>query len=256
MAAQLFHTAFHRAFTTAGVPASGEKLYFYLSGGTTPTPVYSDAGLTTPLSNPVVADSAGRFPAIYLDGAISYRVVQETAGGVEVNDVDPLAFEGSLDQSSVETIISDMIVGGDYVTVTPVGDTLVIDMDPDDSSPLEAVIVPIFDTPTAVAAGVGKFSFRMPYAFALSAVRASLATAQTSGTLVTVDINVTAVSILSTKLTIDNTEKTSESAATAPVLTSTPATIPDDAEVTFDVDTVGDGTAKGLNVTLVYRRVG
>jgi hypothetical protein len=76
-----------------------------------------------------------------------------------------------------------------------------------------------------------------------------LLTAQTSGTIFTVDINESGVSILSTKLTIDNTEKTSVTAATPAVISDT--AIGDDSEITIDVDQIGDGTAKGLIVTLI-----
>ena len=41
----------------------------------------------------------------------------------------------------------------------------------------------------------------------LTSVRASLSTAQTIGSIFTVDINESGSSVLSTKLTIDNTEK-------------------------------------------------
>ena len=89
----------------------------------------------------------------------------------------------------------------------------------------------------------------MPRAVTLTAVRASLTTAQTSGTIFTVDINESGTSILSTKLTIDNTEKTSTTAATAPVISDT--ALADDAEITIDIDQIGDGTAKGLKVMLI-----
>ena len=58
----------------------------------------------------------------------------------------------------------------------------------------------------------------MPYAMTLTSVRASLSTAQTSGSIFTVDINESGSSVLSTKLTIDNTEKTSTTAAAGPVI--------------------------------------
>jgi len=55
------------------------------------------------------------------------------------------------------------------------------------------------DETTALTTGVGKITFRMPYAFTLTGVRASLTTAQASGNIFTVDINEGGVSILSTK---------------------------------------------------------
>jgi hypothetical protein len=89
----------------------------------------------------------------------------------------------------------------------------------------------------------------MPRAVTLTSVRASLTTAQASGSIFTVDINENSTSILSTKLTIDNTEKTSFTAATPPVISDT--ALADDAEITIDIDQIGDGTAKGLKVMLI-----
>jgi hypothetical protein len=90
----------------------------------------------------------------------------------------------------------------------------------------------------------------MPYAFTLTAVRANLNTASSSG-IPTVDINEAGVSILSTKLTIDANEKTSTTAATAAVISDT--SLADDAEITFDIDVAGTG-AKGLKVWLIGSR--
>jgi hypothetical protein len=111
------------------------------------------------------------------------------------------------------------------------------------------LIVAVSDEATALAAGAGKVTFRMPRAVTLSEVRASLATAQASGTIFTVDINEGGASILSTKLTIDNTETTSDTAATAAVMSDTG--IARDAVVTIDIDQIGDGTAKGLKIIFV-----
>lgn len=105
------------------------------------------------------------------------------------------------------------------------------------------------DETTALTAGTGKVTFRMPYAMTLTAVRATLTTAQTSGSIFTVDINEGGTTILSTKLTIDNTEKTSTTAATPPVISDT--ALADDAEITIDIDQIGDGTAKGLKIWLI-----
>lgn len=119
----------------------------------------------------------------------------------------------------------------------------------------ETIIVCLGDETTPIAVGTNKVVFRLPYGFVLSAVRASLTTAQATsgaGGLVTVDINENGASILSTKLTIDNTEKTSTTAATAAVISD--VNLADDAELSFDVDQVGDGTATGLKVYLIGKR--
>ena len=117
------------------------------------------------------------------------------------------------------------------------------------SSPLETIIIACSDETSALTAGTSKVTFRMPYAMTLSAVRASLTTAQTSGSILTVDVNESGTSILSTKLTIDNTEKTSTTAAISPVISDGYLAL--DSEITVDIDQIGDGTAKGLKVTLV-----
>ena len=104
------------------------------------------------------------------------------------------------------------------------------------------------DETTALTTGTSKVSFRMPFAMTVTEVRASLVTAQTSGTIFTVDINEAGVTILSTKLTIDNTELTSVTAATPPVISD--SALADDALITIDIDQIGDGTAKGLKILL------
>lgn len=109
------------------------------------------------------------------------------------------------------------------------------------------------DETSALTTGTAKKTFRAPRGFTLNAgssgVRASVNTAPTDATII-VDINVTGTgSILSTKLTIDATEKTSTTAAVPPVISS--ATIADDAEITIDIDQVGSTIAgAGLKVIL------
>ena len=109
------------------------------------------------------------------------------------------------------------------------------------------------DETTALTTGTAKITFRTPCAMTLTEVRASLTTAQASGSILTVDINKTGASVLSTKLTIDNTEKTSVTAATPAVISD--SAFGDDREITIDIDQIGDGTATGLKVTLIGTRL-
>ena len=113
-------------------------------------------------------------------------------------------------------------------------------------------VISASDETTALTTGTAKVTFRMPYAMNVTAVRASLSTAQASGNILTVDINEGGNSILSTKLTIDNTEKTSTTAATPAVISD--SALADDAEITIDIDQIGNGTAKGLKVVLIGTR--
>lgn len=112
-----------------------------------------------------------------------------------------------------------------------------------------ALCVAASDESTALTTGTAKVTFRMPAAVTLTDVRASLTTAQATGSVLTVDVNEAGATILSTKLTFDNTEKTTTTAATPRVISD--AALADDAEITIDIDQVGDGTAKGLKVTLI-----
>ena len=90
----------------------------------------------------------------------------------------------------------------------------------------------------------------MPYAYTVTDVRASLTTAATGGTLLTVDINESGTTILSTKITIDASETTSTTAATPPVISDT--SLADDAEMSIDIDAVGStNTGKGLKVYII-----
>lgn len=113
---------------------------------------------------------------------------------------------------------------------------------------VKTIVIAASDETTALTAGTAKVTFRMPYALTVTSVKASLSTAQTSGSILTVDINDSGTSILSTKLTIDNTEKTSTTATTAAVISD--SALASDAEITIDIDQIGDGTAKGLKVTI------
>lgn len=112
------------------------------------------------------------------------------------------------------------------------------------------LVIAASDESTTLTTGTAKVTFRMPRAVTLSAVRASLTTASSSG-VVTVDINEGGVSILSTAITIDANEKTSTTAATPPVISD--SSLADDAEMTIDIDTAGTG-AKGLKVALIGTR--
>lgn len=107
------------------------------------------------------------------------------------------------------------------------------------------------DETTALTTGT-KLTFRMPYRMTLTRVRASLTTAQASGNIFTVDIHESGVTVLSTKLTIDNTEKTSTTATTREVISDDD--LADDSEIQIIIDQVGNGTAAGLKVWLIGER--
>jgi hypothetical protein len=128
-------------------------------------------------------------------------------------------------------------------------------------SQAENITVAASDETTPITAATGKIKWRMPYAFNVDGVRCSLSTAQNTtgaGSIFTVDINEgdadldggNPVSILSTKVTIDDDETTSVQAATAPVLSD--VVLAADAEMSIDVDAIGDSAdAAGLKCSLI-----
>lgn len=90
MAAALL-TDLSRATDPNGSPLSGAKYYFYATGTSTPLSVYTTAALTTPHSNPVVADAGGKFPPIFLDLDALYRGVLKSAdSALTIYDIDPI----------------------------------------------------------------------------------------------------------------------------------------------------------------------
>ena len=112
----------------------------------------------------------------------------------------------------------------------------------------EVFIVALSDETTDLTTGTGKASFHMPFAMTLTGVKANCTTAPAGATII-VDINEAGSTILSTKLSIDASETTSATAASAAVISDT--ALADDALITFDIDQVGSSTAgKGLKVTL------
>jgi len=116
----------------------------------------------------------------------------------------------------------------------------------------EVIGVACSDETTDLATGTGVVTFRMPFAMTLTAVRASVTTAPTGSTVI-VDINEAGTSVLSTKLSIDASEKTSTTAATAAVISD--SALADDAEITIDIDQVGSTVAgAGLKVWLIGTR--
>ena len=116
----------------------------------------------------------------------------------------------------------------------------------------ETVQIKLGATNTAITAtgDTGVFWFA-PADVTVTNVILSVGTAAASGTL-TLDINQNAVTILSTKLTVDATETSSLTAA-VPAVISVPA-VTAGAKVSFDFDGVADSGAKDAYVTIEYVR--
>lgn len=116
----------------------------------------------------------------------------------------------------------------------------------------ESIQLACSDLTTDLTTGTSKAYFRIPYAFTLTEVRASVLTAPTWSTII-VDINESGTTILSTKLSIDAGEKTSTTATSAAVISD--SSLADDSEITIDLDQVWSTVAWAwLIVTLIGNR--
>lgn len=218
---------------------------WYIGAKLDSTPILAGAERMLVTSGDLTPESTGLSEAVTLRQI--FKVYVETAGEGTINGPIHVVF---VIRPDAKTVLDD----DDEVGLTEADGTPVHITGANLKTAIREIVpVPIgvacSDETTAITAGTGKATFRMPMALIPSEVRASLTTAQASGSVFTVDINESGTSILSTKITIDNTEKTSETAATPPVISD--VSLADDAEMTVDVDQIGDGTAKGLKIWII-----
>ena len=116
----------------------------------------------------------------------------------------------------------------------------------------ETFVVELYAEGETVAADTSLgTSFRMPWAGTITNCRAAVGVASSSGAI-TIDVNEESGTLLSTKLTIDQGELTSTTAATPPVISDT--VLADDALIEFDVDNGGSSAEGPLTVTLYITR--
>lgn len=145
---------------------------------------------------------------------------------LEYGNPEPVRYVVS---ESIATIMSQQTVGG---------------------SVQESIMAAASDETTLLTTGTDKVTFRMPYAFTLTKVKASLNTVPGGGGgTFTVDVNKNGVTIFSTEITIDVAETTSETALIPNVLATTD--FANDDIITVDIDNIGGGTGTGLKVTLI-----
>lgn len=103
MTHQLFQLPRPTAISSNLTLVSGAKVRFFLTGTSTPTNTWQDAARTTLHANPVVADSAGRLPTVYLDPSIQYRITFTDSSDVEIYPaIDPVN----------DLVLSQAVIGG------------------------------------------------------------------------------------------------------------------------------------------------
>lgn len=245
-----------KAIDQSNVVITGGAIDGAVIGGSTPA-----AGSFTTLANSGTLTATGNIDAngqLLFDGVTNKSTVRSDLGlgvGTDIqawdDDLDDIA---ALTHAAGNIMVSD---GTDWTNLT-IGSALQVLRVNSGATALEwatpttneqSFIIACSDETTDLTTGTAKVTFRMPYAFTLSEVRASV-TAAPTGAAIEVDINEGGVSILSTVLSIDATEKTSTTAATAAVISD--SSLADDAEITIDIDQVGSTIAgAGLKVTLI-----
>jgi hypothetical protein len=115
----------------------------------------------------------------------------------------------------------------------------------------QSLTVALSDEKSTIVAGLGKIKFIAPFNMLLTRLpKVYLATAATAG-VTTVDVLKNGVSILSTPITVDYTNKSSVTAAVPAVIATN--TFSEDDEIACDLDTLGTG-AMGVKVTFYYKR--
>ena len=115
MTALLLPIPFLTAFDNEGHPVANARLYLYLTTGTNNATAYTTPALSTPHDQPIVADSAGRFPAIYLQHGTVYRAVLRDADGATLADIDPINPDGptiGTDDLEDEAVTADKCAPG------------------------------------------------------------------------------------------------------------------------------------------------
>lgn len=99
-------------YSSAGVELSGGQLFFSDSGTSIPKDTFADSELTIPNANPVILDSDGVIPSIFLEDDAPYRVTILRADGSLFDQADNVTglggTTGSPDHSWVSTTTYDI----------------------------------------------------------------------------------------------------------------------------------------------------
>ena len=145
-----------------------------------------------------------------------------------------------VDTATPNTLMFTDDVGTDFTVASKTGT----------NAPLETFAIALSDETTVLGAAsdsVPLATFHIPYAFTVTSVKAGLTKAGTGAALITCDIHEAGTTILSTKITIDASEKTSATAATPPVISD--STLASDALIECFLDTRDtNNLATGLKI--------
>lgn len=91
MAAIMWQSSLVPFIDANGAPYSGAKAYFFEAGTTTPRATYVEGDLSEPHDHPVIANSGGMFPAIFLQLQGNYRLRILASDNTTIWDIDGIA---------------------------------------------------------------------------------------------------------------------------------------------------------------------
>jgi hypothetical protein len=219
--------------------ADNHKNFSISAVATAPSPATSGTSLV------VTGGHGTRFPAVPFNATICPANTTPDPSNAEIVRVTGISTDTFTIARAQESTTARTVIVGDVIFAGPTAKTLT-DVEE------EVLGYACSDETTAITAGTGKVTFRMPFAMTLTGVKAEVTTAPTGATII-IDINEAGTSVLSTKLSIDASEKTSSTAASAAVISD--SALANDAEMTIDFDQVGSTIAgAGVKVYLIGKR--
>lgn len=231
-----------------------------VSNGTTPvTVVASPAASTRRIVKTITVYNSDT-------GAVTASVRYVSSGGTRIIAKTTLAvgekwtLEGTFDASGQLKVVTALpvsaAVASDLNTGTATDKYVTPDALAGANIGIRYAQIICFDFTTDVATGDGKGYFYVPPALNgmnLVSVNAKVITAGTTGTMDIQIANVTdTTDMLSTKMTIDSTETSTDTAATPAVIDTTKDDVATGDILRVDVDAVQTTKAKGLIVTLGF----
>ena len=152
MATELSFISARQITNDSGVVQAGAKLYFYREDTTTDLTVWQDDGATSAHAQPVVADSGGFVPLVYVDDTYDYKIVIDDANDVNLQEynnipkaVDPTS--GSSDFAKLLTAFEVVTNSTDTLTTSDLGNGFLF------NTGSNSITVTL---PSAISAGNGK----------------------------------------------------------------------------------------------------
>ncbi len=124
MAGTLTPTPYQTVLDGDGVAVSGAKIYTYVAGTTTNATTYTSSALSSANTNPIVADSAGRYVA-YLSAGANLRFIIKTSADVLIDDQDNVqSVPGSSVNLDIEGTVGEAVTAGQVLYLSSAAESV------------------------------------------------------------------------------------------------------------------------------------